>query len=250
MANTILSGDFVIVNKFAYGIRTPSSLPLTKIKISSLKLISLNVPQTNDVVVFEFPGEQHEVIPNQNLTLVKRIVGLPGDIIRIIDKQVFVNDKHLEAPPTALIDSTYLRDYGVADERIFSKGKSWNKNFYGPIQVPKKGMKIEINPKNIFEWETTINRDFGKKAVSVEGSVITINGKPVREYYFSKDHYFVLGDNRDKSSDSRYWGFVPEDLIIGKAEIIYWSVKSTFDFWKVSEIFSSIRFDRVLQRIK
>lgn len=250
MANTILSGDFVIVSKFAYGIKTPSFLPLINIKMSSLKLISLNVPKINDVVVFEFPSEQHEVISNQNLTLVKRIVGLPGDVIRIIDKQVFVNDKHLEAPPNALIDSTYLRDYSVADERIFPKGKSWNKNFYGPIQVPKKGMKIEINPRNIFEWETTINRDLGKKAVSVEGSVITINGKPVREYSFSKDHYFVLGDNRDESSDSRYWGFVPEDLIIGRAEIIYWSVKSTFDFWKVTEIFNSIRFDRIFLKIK
>lgn len=250
MAETILSGDFVLVNKFVYSIQTPSALPLTNIKIPRLKLISFGKPQRNEVIVFQFPGNQNEIHPSQDITLVKRLVGLPGDNIWIIDKEVIVNNSRFEIPPKAIIKKEESQNYGEADDRIFPGGKNWNKDYYGPIVVPKYGMKIEINPNNINDWETIINREFGKKVVSKEGSVVMIKGKPSRQYIFTKNYYFVLGDNRDQSSDSRYWGFVPEDLIIGRAEIIYWSVKSTFDFSNLAEIFSSIRFNRILRRVE
>jgi signal peptidase I len=250
MAETILSGDFVLVNKFVYSIQTPSALPLTNIKIPRFKLISFAKPERNDVIVFQFPGNPYEVRPLQDITLVKRLVGLPGDNVWIIDKEVIVNNSRFEIPPKAIIKKDESLNYGEADDRIFPAGKNWNKDYYGPILVPKIGMRIEVNPKNINDWETIINREFGKKTVSIEGSVITINGKPTREYIFTKNYYFVLGDNRSQSSDSRYWGFVPEDLIIGRAEIIYWSVKSTFDFSNLAEIFSSIRFNRILRRVE
>jgi signal peptidase I len=250
MAETILSGDFVLVNKFIYSIQTPSAIPLTNIKIPRLKLISFRTPQRNEVIVFQFPGSQNEIYPSQDLTLVKRLVGLPGDNVWIIDKEVIVNNSRFEIPPKAIFKKEKSQNYGEADDRIFPRGKSWNKDYYGPIVVPKIGMKIEINPQNISNWETIINREFGKKVVSAEGSVIMINGKPSRQYIFTKNYYFVLGDNREQSSDSRYWGFVPEDLIIGRAEFIYWSVKSTFDFSNPTEIFSSIRFDRILKKVE
>jgi signal peptidase I len=250
MANTILSGDFIIVNKFIYGFHTPGILPFTNIKLPRIKIISVNNPRRNDVIVFQFPGEQYESRSASDLTLVKRLIGLPGDEVWIIDKEVIVNSSPLRFPKTSIIEREKTHEYGIADEKIFPSGKSWNKDFYGPIKVPKKGMKVEINPNNVGEWETAINREFGKKAVSVEGSVVMINSKPAREYTFTKNHYFVLGDNRDRSSDSRYWGFVPEDLIIGRAGYIYWSVKSTFDFSNVAEIFSSIRFDRILRKVE
>jgi signal peptidase I len=250
MAETILSGDFVLVNKFAYSIQTPAALPLTNIKIPRVKLISFGKPQRNDVVVFQFPGNQNEIHPLQEFTLVKRLVGLPGDNVWIIDKEVIVNNSRLDIPPKAIIKKDESLNYGEADDRIFPAGKNWNKDYYGPIITPKIGMKISINSKNIGDWETIINREFGRKVVSIEGSVIMINGKPSRQYIFTKNYYFVLGDNRDQSSDSRYWGFVPEDLIIGRAGIIYWSVKSTFDFSNLAEIFSSIRFNRILKKVE
>lgn len=250
MANTILSGDFVLVNKFVYGIKTPSTLPLTNIKLPVLRLFPFNQPERNDVLVFEFPGEQFESVSNHSVTLVKRVIGLPGDTVAIIDNEVFVNGIPQQDPKHAIVDKRVSRDYGNADDKIFPKGKNWNKYFYGPIVIPKAEMKIEINSKNIGEVETAINREFGRKAVSVEGSVITISGKPVREYTFTKNHYFVLGDNRDNSSDSRYWGFVPEDLIIGRADLIYWSVDSTFKFTNPDKLFHSIRFNRIFSRIE
>lgn len=248
MADTILTGDFVLVNKFIYSIHTPLTIPLTNIKLPQLKLISFSEPERNDVIVFQFPGEQNETNPSHDITLVKRLIGLPGDTVWIIDKEVVVNNSRLDNPNTVIIEKENSQEFGIADDRIFPSGNNWNKDYYGPIIIPKKGTKIKINPRNIREWEVTINREFGKKAVDIEGSVVMINGKPSREYIFTKNHYFVLGDNRDRSSDSRFWGFVPEDLIIGRAEIIYWSVKSTFDFSKLDEIFSSIRFNRIFKR--
>jgi len=250
MAETILSGDFVLVNKFIYSIQTPSALPFTNIKIPRLKLITFRKPERNEVIVFQFPGNQNEVFPTQDITLVKRLVGLPGDNVWIVDKEVIVNNSRFEIPPKAIIKKEKSQNYGEADDRIFPSGKNWNKDYYGPIIVPKIGMKTEINPQNISNWEAIINREFGKKVVSTEGSVVMINGKPSRNYIFTKNYYFVLGDNRDQSSDSRYWGFVTEDSIIGRAEIIYWSVKSTFDFSNPTEIFSSIRLNRIFRRVK
>jgi signal peptidase I len=250
MANTILSGDFVLVNKIVYSIRTPAHIPLTHIKIPQVKLISFCEPKRNEVVVFQFPGNQNEFSPTEDATLVKRMIGLPGDSIWIVDKEVIVNNSPLEFPPEAVIRRENTQDFGEADNRIFPAGKNWNKDYYGPIVVPRKGMKIEINPRNISDWEVIINREFGKKVVSAEGTVVMINGKPSRDYVFTKNYYFVLGDNRDQSSDSRFWGFVPEDFIIGRAEYIYWSVKSTFDFSNLGEIFSSIRFNRIFKKIK
>lgn len=250
MAETILSGDFVLVNKFVYSIQTPPSIPLTNIKIPRKRLIFFRKPERNDVIVFQFPGNQNEIHPSQDITLVKRLAGLPGDNVWIIDKEVIVNNSRFEIPPKAIIKKEGSQNYGEVDDRIFPSGKNWNKDYYGPIVIPKYGMKIQINPKNISDWETIINREFGKKVVSTEGSVVMINGKPSREYIFTKNYYFVLGDNRDHSSDSRFWGYVPEDLIVGRAEIIYWSVKSTFDFSNLGKIFNSIRFDRILSRIE
>ena len=249
MADTILAGDFVLVNKFVYAINTPPTIPLTPIEIPKFKIISFKEPKRNEVIVFQFPGSPYELTPSQDMTLVKRVAGLPGDEVWIIDKEVIVNSSRLDEPKNAIIEKANSQNYGEADDRIFPSGRNWNKDFYGPISVPKAGMKIEINPKNIKDWETIINREFGRKVVSIEGTVIMINGKPSREYTFAKNYFFVLGDSRDKSSDSRHWGFVPEDLIIGRAEIIYWSVKSTFDFRKVTEIFNSIRFNRIFSKI-
>jgi signal peptidase I len=235
MAETILSGDFVLVNKFVYAIQTPPTLPLTNIEIPRLKLISFGKPKRNDVIVFQFPGNTNEIHPSQDITLVKRLVGLPGDNVWIIDKEVIVNNSRFEIPPKAIVRKERTQNYGEADEHIFPGGKNWNKDYYGPVVIPKIGMKIAVNPKNISDWETIINREFGRKVVSI---------------ILTKNYYFVLGDNRDQSSDSRYWGFVPEDLIIGRAEFIYWSVKSTFDFSNLAEIFSSIRFNRILRKVE
>lgn len=106
----------------------------------------------------------------------------------------------------------------------------------------KKNLFIPID-------RTVIEREKGVKAVSVEGTVITIDGKPVRKYKVAKDYYFVMGDNRDDSMDSRYWGFLPEDNIIGKAVIVYWSLELPVSLDNLPAFYHSIRWNRILNII-
>jgi len=249
MENTLLPGDFILVNKSAYSISTPRRIPILNIKFPGIRLIKLDKPVRNDVIVFVFPGNSNELKPANGENYVKRIIGEPGDLLQIIDKKVFINGKRIADPPTALIDSSDIIMKGRKGKDIFPPGKIWNRDNYGPISVPYKGMTININPNNIDEWEIIIDREFGRKVVSVEGTVITINNKPVRSYKFKKDYYFVLGDNRDNSLDSRYWGFVPDDKIIGKAFMIYWSINMKQKVSGINDFFKSIRTERLFKSV-
>ncbi|MHB1686976.1 MAG: signal peptidase I [Ignavibacteriaceae bacterium] len=248
MENTLLVGDFIIVNKAAYKLATPGNIPFTNISIPGIKLFSIKRPKRNDVIVFRFPGYTGEIKPRENINFIKRIIGLPGDTIQIKQGIVFINNKIIPAPPFALLDKTFTRS-NTPDDRIFPSGKKWNSDNYGPIVIPKKGMAINISPQNIKEWKTIIDREYNRTAVSVEGTVITINGKPDRNYTFRKNYYFVLGDNREDSMDSRYWGFVQEDLIIGKAVMIYWSWNESVPFYRFEKLLSSIRMNRIFSII-
>ena len=110
-------------------------------------------------------------------------------------------------------------------------------------------MTVDLSPQNINEWGLLIEREQGAKTVSVEGTVITINGKPVRKYTFTKNYYFVMGDNRDDSMDSRYWGFLPEDNIIGKAVLVYWSLELPVSIKNIPLFFHSVRWERIFKTI-
>jgi signal peptidase I len=115
--------------------------------------------------------------------------------------------------------------------------------------VPKRGDIIELTHDNIGCWGNMINRELERKTVSTEGSVITIDGTPVKNYTIRKDYYFMLGDNREDSMDSRYWGFVPSDAIIGKALIVYWSWDPFISIVNFNELIKSIKWSRIFKTI-
>ena len=235
MANTLLSGDYVIVNKAAYSISTPSYLPVTNTVMESKILFSISTPERGDVVVFQFPSET-KIFQPAGLYFVKRIVGLPGDTLLIKNKTIIINEKKLTLPGKAKMNTNSIRLN--TDPSLYFKNENWSADNMGPIVVPYKGMKIKLDNRSIYKWGMIINREYGKKAISVEGTVITVNGRPARQYTLKKNYYFLMGDNRDNSIDSRYHGFIPEDLIIGKAEFIYWSTGSGIR-WK--RLFTSIQ---------
>lgn len=247
MKDTLLEGDFILVNKLAYSFSTPHQVPFWGKRLDRMEMFSTGKPEFNDVVAFEIPANYYDPAASDYSVLIKRIIGLPGDTIELKDQELFINSTKYRTPSFIKIN---LNDkpFVKADSKIFPYDGKWNLDNYGPIVIPKKGMTVELTPKNILQWQNAINSEQEKKAISVEGTVITLNGKAIRDYTFEKDYYFVLGDNRQNSIDSRYFGYVPEDWIIGKAMLIYWSqipVQSS----GFSEYFSSIRFSRLMQTI-
>lgn len=247
MKNTLLEGDFILVNKLAYSFSTPHQVPFWGKRLDRMEIASTGKPEFNDVVAFEIPANFYDPAASDYSILIKRIIGLPGDTIELKDQELYINRIKYRTPSFIKIN---LNDkpFVKADSKIFPYDSKWNLDNYGPIVIPKKGMKVELTPKNILQWQNAINSEQEKKVISVEGTVITLNGTPIRDYTFEKDYYFVLGDNRQNSIDSRYFGYVPEDWIIGKAVMIYWSqmpVQSS----GISEYFSSIRFSRLMQTI-
>ena len=249
MENTLLPGDFILINKAAYSISTPHYITILNLWLDSYPIVKIKHPDRNDVVVFKFPGYPNEFTPSENSSYIKRIIGLPGDTVQIKNESVFINNNLVRAPEDALFRLNNSTEDLREDPRIYPFNNGWRNDNYGPIVVPQKGDTVKLSNNNIAEWQALIDRELGHKAVSVEGSVINIDDKAIRQYVLQKNYYFVLGDNREDSMDSRYWGFVPEDYIIGKAFIIYWSWDSykPVDNWK--DFLAPLRLNRIFKFI-
>lgn len=250
MESTIMTGDFLFVNKIIYGISTPRSIPFTDISLPFWTTPGLREPERKDIVVFEWPGNQNELKPPVIWTYVKRLVGLPGDTIKIKDKVVYVNGKEFWRPPHIEYKDFYLRPSVLPDSDIFPFGAKWNRDNYGPLAVPKKGEVITLDTSNIEQWRTIIDREFGSRVVDVEGDRITIDGIAANSYVLTKDYYFMLGDNRDMSLDSRYWGFVPREKIIGTPEFVYWSWDPSIPFSQPMDLLGSVKLDRIAKLLR
>jgi signal peptidase I len=185
-----------------------------------------------------------------NSKFIKRIVACPKDTLQIIDKLFFVNGKQIELPGTIKISKENRRGGWVKEEGIYPPGCNWNRDNYGPIVIPAKGDTIRITPKNFERLQSVIVMDFGERSLILEGSVITLQGKPIQEYVLTQNHYFVVGDNLDVSMDSRYFGFITDDMIVGEAMFIYWSVNRDKVAPGPLGFLSAIRADRIFRGIE
>ena len=180
MVPTLLVGDFILVNKFTYGIRLP---------VVNKKIVSLNDPQRGDVMVFRYPEDP-------GLDYIKRVVGVPGDRVEYRNKRLSINGKPV---PLRQVD-----DY-LSKERM-----QFSRRFVEVLNGTDHQILIEddaptfMAPSRAFPQAGNCNYNMSGLACTVPPG-----------------HYFMMGDNRDNSSDSRVWGFVPDENIVGKAFFIW-----------------------------
>lgn len=163
----LLAGDFILVNKYTYGLRLP---------VINRKVVDINAPQRGDVMVFRFPGDT-------SVNYIKRVIGLPGDKIVYRDKKLFINGNPMPQSPVG--DYTYTE---TGDHLIFAR---------------RMQEQIDGESHDILVSENA--------------------GTGPLEFAVPEGHYFVMGDNRDRSNDSRYWGTVPEANVVGRAFLIWFS---------------------------
>ena len=243
MENSIMTGDYVFVNKVIYGSSSPHYLPFTQIQIPFFRLPALSAPQRGDVVCFDWPGNRDEVRPAVQENYVKRCVGLPGDTILIVNRVLFVDGRMVPYPQNVRFEPFPLFPQGYPQAGIFPEGTDFNQDNYGPIVVPKRGDIISLTSGNFDAWKIFIERE--GHACSLRGAHIYIDGKQAEQYKVEHNYYFMMGDNRENSLDSRFWGFVPDDNIIGKAMMVYWSWNVHDPILDIPGKISSIQWHRI-----
>ncbi|AFP85144.1 signal peptidase I [secondary endosymbiont of Ctenarytaina eucalypti] len=215
MMPTLLVGDFVLVKKFSYGIKDP---------ITQMMLIETGHPQRGDVVVFKYPL-------NSRLNYIKRVVGLPGDRINYdpTHKRVTVCPGSAPALPITYSECT-LRDVVSQPSNATSIPEA-SSNFLKatPNNLPDDVIFLAKRKESFGGTSHNVLTVLGQK--DPVGMYYQQPGSALGEWIVPKGEYFMMGDNRDNSSDSRYWGFVPERNLLGKATIIWMSFDKQEGQW-------------------
>jgi signal peptidase I len=243
MENTVKIGDFLFVNKFIYGGSTPYTIPLTSIRIPHFRLPGFRGVKRGDVIVFDWPGTRDQVEKPKQVYFLKRCIGLPGDNIRIDQRIVYVNGQKQTVP----LHSKYLHPVplpiGLPNPNIFPRESNFNEDNFGPITVPGKGTILPLNADNFPAWEVFIRRE-GHSASLVDGEIL-IDGRNTHSYIVERDYVFGMGDNRDDSLDSRYWGFIPVEDVIGTPMIVFWSWNPQIPIYHPIDKLLSIKLGRL-----
>ena len=219
MQNTINIGDYLLVNKFIFA---PGGKPVPFLPQREI--------QRGDIIVFKFPGYPPELAKTQEekeqagepykINFVKRVIGLPGDKIEVRENHVFVNDQML--PEHRIIGDSRIEEAALKTKEFEPRQPDQKYDvYYGEAAI--KGL---LNDRDF---------DFGAP------------GKP---YTVPPDSYFVMGDSRNRSLDSRYWGPVHRDLIVGRAMFVYWSCDRAAGDGSMASCITNPRLERIGKFIK
>ncbi|MGQ8303086.1 signal peptidase I, partial [Acinetobacter baumannii] len=184
MVPTLETGDFILVNKFDYGVRLP---------IVNKKVIDIGEPKRGDVIVFRYP-------PQPTISYIKRVIGLPGDHIVYDHGQLIINGQKIPKVPTQ-----FSREKDALD----TPTSIYHKETIGDHTFTMR----ELEGVNVARQAPFINYVDNGKYANQDGLYWEVT--------VPKGHYFAMGDNRDQSADSRFWGFVPEENLTGRAFYVW-----------------------------
>lgn len=284
MHGTLYEGDYVVINKLAYGARLPiTPLSINKkfvdwVSLPYLRVFGFSDIERNDVIAFNY-SLTDELPIDMREEYIKRCVALPGDSLKIINGKVYVNTaldepvfiyKNYTVQSDKAIDADVLQRLKIAENITTTDNKNysffmsaaqadslyklpyiksinlqplskddyhpsvfpnyaelrWNVDFFGPLYIPREGDSILLDKNNIAIYQRIIER-FEEGKFSFKNNTILINDKICKYYKFTQNYYFVMGDNRYNSIDSRNWGFIPESHIIGRADLILYSSQTS-----------------------
>jgi len=241
MENTVATGDYVFVNRLIFAPSTPQVIPFINQPLPFLRLPGWRSPRQGDVIVFIFPGMRDEVESQEFQYYLKRCVAVAGDTLVVKNTRVYVNGKEFLLPPHGKFDNIPMNP---GDQyQTFPVGKGFTRDNYGPIRIPKKGDVLNLTAENRLEWDMFIRRE--GHSVGVDGAGVLVDGKPTATYTVERDYCFGMGDNRNNSLDSRYWGFVPIENVIGTPMVVYWSWDTGLGFDEFIKLVKSIRWSRL-----
>jgi signal peptidase I len=231
MERSIITGDIIMISKMSYGTRLLKFN--SQKKVSYFRTKGWSSVKKNDVFVFNWPNYKKFSETGSGIYgdyVVKRCFGLPGDSVMI---------KNLDKPEEDRVGLFYGEPPSLFPH---DSTLTWTVDNYGPLYVPAKGDSMLLTKRNV-AWYKDILRFENPGCKIIDNCLITTVGDTITDYKFKHNYYFMLGDNFYHSEDSRYWGFVPDDNIIGKAVVVLFSVD------KKEKGLKKIRWNRIMKII-
>jgi len=213
MMPTLLVGDFILVEKYAYGIHDP---------VMNKTMVETGLPQRGDIVVFKYP-------PNPSIDYIKRTIGLPGDTIRYENKHLCIQPK----------GSSECQEIALTDKQ--------KTDFMQQLPIGYNGAMVDTPLTEYKEHLGTLNHEILHNPMLMDNPQRYQPRAGITQWVVPENSYFMMGDNRDNSADSRYWGFVPKANLVGKAVAIWIS----FEFDRTADdrlptwIPTGVRFNRI-----
>lgn len=241
---TVLAGVFLLYVYFLnYTIPTTSMergvLAGDRILARRVSFGDGELPPRGIVIAFEYPGDRDQAGPYERQTYMMRCVAVAADTLEVREGQVYVNGARENFSGHVWFQATprYAPEYDKL--RTFPKGMDYTRDNWGPLRIPKKGDVIPVTIDNIGIWKTFIERE--GHTVSTSGLRVTVDGAAAGSYTVERDYAFGMGDNRNNSLDSRYWGFIPVENIVGIPFTVYFSRHPESGKIRWDRIFTGIR---------